>query len=94
MAEVLYSMYNDPQNVLYLTFLKSVLGEVQLVMKAFEGKQADPLKLFDGLVKSVSSRVINPLSKADVLREPIDGYISLKPYLGYLFEAKAAELHL
>ena len=44
MAEVLYSMYNDPQNVFYLTFLKSVLGEVQLVMKAFKGDQADPLK--------------------------------------------------
>ena len=29
MAEVLYSMYSDPQNILYLTFLKSVLGEVQ-----------------------------------------------------------------
>ena len=97
MAEVLYSMYNDPQNVLYLTFLKSVLGEVQLVMKAFEGEQADPLKLLDGLVglvKSVSSRVINPLAKVDALREQIDGYISPKPYLGYLFEAKAAELHL
>ena len=97
MAEVLYSMYNDPQNVLYLTFLKSVLGEVQLAIKAFEGEQADPLKLLDGLVglvKSVSSRVINPLAKVDALREQIDGYISPKPYLGYLFEAKAAELHL
>ena len=29
LAEVLYSMYSDPQNILYLTFLKSVLGDVQ-----------------------------------------------------------------
>jgi hypothetical protein len=29
MAERLYSMYSDPQNILDLTFLKSVLGEVQ-----------------------------------------------------------------
>ncbi len=28
-AEVLHSMYSDPQNFLYLTFLKSLLGEVQ-----------------------------------------------------------------
>lgn len=46
MAEVLYPMYSDPQNFLYLTFLKSVLGEVQLA-KAFEGMQVDPLKLLD-----------------------------------------------
>ncbi|XP_026119257.1 protein NLRC3-like [Carassius auratus] len=97
MAEVLYSMYSDPQNILYLTFLKSVLGEVQLAIKAFEGEQVDPLKLLDSLVsliKSVSSRVLNPLANIDVLKGPIDGYISPKPYLGYLFESKAAELHL
>ena len=97
MAEVLYSMYSDPQNVLYLTFLKSVLGEVQLAMKAFEGEQVDPLKLLDSLVsliKSVSSRVLNPLAKVDVLKGPLDGYISPVPYLGFLFDSKAAELHL
>ncbi|KAL0195174.1 hypothetical protein M9458_008746, partial [Cirrhinus mrigala] len=97
MAEVLYSMYSDPQNILYLTFLKSVLGEVQLAIKAFEGEQVDPLKLLESLVsliKSVSSRVLNPLAKTDVLKGPIDGDISPKPYLGYLFESKAAELHL
>ncbi|KAL7382723.1 hypothetical protein ABVT39_026993 [Epinephelus coioides] len=97
MAEVLHSMYSDPQNMLYLTFLKSMLGEVQLAIKAFEGEQVDPLKLLDSLVsliKSVSSRVLNPLANVDVLKGPIDGYISPKPYLGYLFESKAAELHL
>ncbi|CAL9702146.1 unnamed protein product [Knipowitschia caucasica] len=97
MADVLYSMYSDPQNILYLTFLKSVLGEVQLAIKAFEGEQVDPLKLLDSLVsliKSVSSRVLNPLANVDALKGPIDGYISPKPYLGYMFESKAAELHL
>ncbi len=38
--------------------------------------------------------MLNPLSKIDVLKEPIDDYISPKPYLGFLFESKAAELHL
>ena len=69
-----------------------------MAIKAFEGEQVDPLKLLDSLVsliKSVSSsRVLNPLANIDVLKGPIDGYISPKPYLGYLFESKAAELHL
>lgn len=38
----------------YLTFLKSVLGEVQLAIKAFEGEQVDPLKLLDSLVSLIS----------------------------------------
>ncbi|KAI4796477.1 hypothetical protein KUCAC02_026979 [Chaenocephalus aceratus] len=74
-----------------------VVGEVQLAIKAFEGEQVDPLKLLDSLVsliKSVSSKVLNPLANIDVLKEPIDGYISPSPYLGYLFESKAAELLL
>ena len=88
MAEGLYSMYRDPQNILYLTFLKSVLGEEQLAIKAFEGGG------LVSLIKSVTSRVLNPLANVDVHKEPIDGYISPKPYLGYLFESKAAVLHL
>ncbi|KAL3983368.1 KRAB domain-containing zinc finger protein [Sarotherodon galilaeus] len=94
MAEVLYSMYNDPQNTLYMTFLKSVLAEVQTAIEGFEGDQVDPLKLLYSLVsliKSVSSKVLNPLANVDVLKEPTEGYISSKPYL---FESKAAEFHL
>lgn len=88
-------MYSDPQNILYLTFLKPVLSEVQLAIKAFEGEQVDPLlDSLVSLIKSVSSRVLNPLANIDVVKEPTDGYISPKPYLGYLFESKAAELHL
>lgn len=87
-------MYNDPQNILYMTFLKSVLGNVQMAIKSFEGEKTDLVKLLDcliSLVKSVSSRVLNPLAKVD---KPIDGYISPRTYLGYLFESKAAEVHL
>lgn len=40
------------------------------------------------------SAVINPMAKFDVLKEPIDGHISPKPYLGYIFESKAAQLKL
>lgn len=56
--------------------MKSVLGKVQLAIEAFEGVQVDPLKLLDSLVsliKSVSSRVLNPCAKVDVLNGPIDG---------------------
>jgi hypothetical protein len=51
-----------------------VLGEVQLAIKAFEGEQVDPLKQLDSLVsliKSVSSRVLNPLPNVDVLKERV-----------------------
>lgn len=83
MAEVLYNMYKDPQNVLYLTFLKSVLGEVQQAMKAFEWEKTDPVRLLDcliNLIKIVSNRVLNPSAKVDVLQEPIDEFISPKPF--------------
>jgi hypothetical protein len=53
----------------------------------------DPLKLLDSLVsliKSVTSRLLNPLANVDVLKGPIDGYISPKPYLGYLYEFKGS----
>lgn len=43
-------MYADPQNLLYLTYLKSVLSKVQSEVKAFEREQTDPLKLLDYLV--------------------------------------------
>lgn len=73
MAEVLYSINSDPQNILYLTFLKSVLSEVQLGFKAFEEVQVDPLKLLDSLASLIKSVVLTPLANVDVLKGPIDG---------------------
>ncbi len=97
LTDVLHSMHSDPQNLLYLTYLKSIISEVQCA-KAFEGEQSDGLsKLLDCLmwvIKSVCCKVINPMAKMYVLKEPIDGHISPKPYLGYIFEAKAAQLKL
>ena len=94
MADVLHSMYSDPQNLRYLTFLESIISEVQSAVKAFEGEQTYLLKPLDclmRLIKSVCNRVINPMAKIDVLKEPIDGHISPKPYLGYTFESKPAQ---
>ncbi len=82
MADVLHSMYSDPQNLLYFTYLKSIISEVQCAVKAIEGEQSDLLKLLDCLmrvIKSVCSKVINPKAKMYVLKEPIDGHISPKP---------------
>lgn len=53
MADVLHSMYSDPQNLLYLTYLKSIIGEMQSAVKAFEGEQSDPLKLLDCLMRVI-----------------------------------------
>nr|XP_054591608.1 uncharacterized protein LOC129155892 [Nothobranchius furzeri] len=95
MADVLHSMYADPQNLLYLTYLKSILGEVQAAVKAFEGEQTDPLKLLDCLIlliKSVCCRVLHPGATIDILKDPIENHISPRPYLGFAFESKTAEL--
>ncbi|XP_026805976.1 uncharacterized protein LOC113549028 [Rhopalosiphum maidis] len=58
-AEILYNLYNDQQNFVYLTFLSPVLFEVQSVNKAFKSNTADPLKLLStlsNLVQSVSKK--------------------------------------
>lgn len=44
------------------------------------------------LIKSVCSRVINPMAKIKVLKEPIDGPILPRPYLHYISES--AQLNL
>lgn len=97
MADVLHAMYMDKTNYVYLTFLKSILSEVQVAVKSFEGEHTDPVKLLDNLVhllSSVCSRVVNPMAKIDVLKDAIDGHLSPAPYLGYLFESTMSQLSL
>ena len=43
-AEMLYDMYKDPANKIYLTYIKSILNEVQRANKLFESENADPTK--------------------------------------------------
>lgn len=95
MADVLHAMYKT--NYVYLTFLKSILSDVQVAVKSFEGEQTDPVKLLDNLVHlltSICSRVVNPMAKIDVLKDAIDGHLSPSPYLGYLFESTVYRLSL
>lgn len=46
MAEMLYSMYNDSVNHLYLLYLLPILDEVQKVNKNVESNDRDPTKLW------------------------------------------------
>lgn len=97
-AEMLYQMYSDPVNKLYLLFLRPVLRDVQAVVKAYQSEQCDPTKLINGLVnlvKVISRKVTLPSARVDPLIAPISDYIDPKPYLGYEFEklCSEAELH-
>lgn len=49
-------MYSSSKHIVSdFFFLKSVLGEVQQAIKAFEGEQVDPLKLLDSLASLIKS---------------------------------------
>lgn len=63
MVDVLHTMYMDKTNYVYLTFLRSILTDIQVAVKSSEGEQTDPVKLLDlvHLLKSICSRVANLL---------------------------------
>lgn len=87
-AEVWYSTYSHPPNLLRLTLAKSEPGEGQEAIEALEGEQVEPPQLLHNsvlLIRSVNSRA---------LKGPTHGRIGPKPDLGYPFESKAAELQL
>ena len=97
MADVLHATYMDKINYVYRTFFKSILSNVQVAVKSFEGDQTDPVKLLDNLVHlltSICSRVVNPMAKIDVLKDALDGHLSPSPYLEYLLESTVYQLSL
>lgn len=78
MAEMLYNMYNDPVNHLYLLYLKPILQEVQVVNKLFESNDVDPTKLYkdlSSLVEATSRRILNPTARVDIFTQNIDDYL-------------------
>ncbi|CAG5046128.1 unnamed protein product [Parnassius apollo] len=86
-AEILYNMYNDPQNHLYLLYIRPILQEVQVVNKLFESNDVDPTRLYNdliGLVESIGRRILNPTARVDILTEDIESYLDPKPYMGLL----------
>lgn len=46
------------------------------------------------LLTSFCTRVVNPVTKIDVLKDGIDGHLSPSPYLRYLFESTVSQLSL
>lgn len=77
-AEILYEMYNDNNNLAYLTFLHPILLEIQSVNKSFESNNSDPCKLLSDLtllVRSVAKRFVNPYYQKDPLTTNMDSYV-------------------
>lgn len=94
-AEVLYNMYKDDRNLLYILFLHPVLVQLQQVIKLFESNTADKVKLLNDLcrmIKSIAQMIILPTCRVDPLQSDISDYLDSRPNLGYRFERKAEEL--
>lgn len=56
-------MYSDDKNNAFLSFLKTVLQEVQRVNKLFESTSADPTKLIkelNQLITILTSKIVLP----------------------------------
>lgn len=97
-AEMLYAMYSDDQNRLYVTFLRSLLGEVQETVKIFESEKANVVQLLGSLMallRSVCQRIILPTAATtdkDYLNIKIKEHLNPVTYLGYLFESQIQKL--
>lgn len=64
-AELLYQMYSDIENKLYLVFLKPILSELNRVNKLFQLDRASPVRLLDELMTlyvNLLQRVMRPKS--------------------------------
>lgn len=85
-AEVLFDMYNDPVNKLYLLFIRPVLQEAQHTVKAFQGENVDPTKLQHDLGILSLQLATLPTSKVNPLTSDIASYVDPSAYLGYEFE--------
>ncbi|KAL0860066.1 hypothetical protein ABMA27_010381 [Loxostege sticticalis] len=91
-AELIYNMLQDNKHYLYLIFLRSVLNDVQIAIKAFEGEDSNPLKLLNTLktlIQSVSQRILMPTRLQRNIMDPItDRDLHPRPFLGYIFETE------
>ena len=88
-------MYCDEKNLLYFLFLNPVLIEVQQVNKLYEAKNEEKVKLLNELIlliTSIGKKLVVPTCKIDILTTKVDDFLNPKPYLGYRFETKIAEM--
>lgn len=94
-AEILYQMFKDNTNLVYLLFLKPILAEVQRVNKSFESNDADPTLLLNDLkmlLFNIGNKLFVPNWENQNVDEDIQKYLNPKPYLGFQFETKMHEL--
>ena len=85
-----FIQYTVIEEIMYFFFLKSVLGDIQRVNKAFEAELSDPTKLLNDLVNLINamcSKILIPGRKItdDIV---IENHLDLNPYLGYEFETE------
>lgn len=66
-AELIHSMLEDNQNYLYLIFLRSILNDVRIAIKAFESDNYNPLKLLNTLKILIQS--VSQNSNANMIAE-------------------------
>ena len=94
-AEILYEMYNDRANVVYIKFLLPILKEVERVNFSFESNESDPTVLLDDitlLIKFLVTKITLTAANVDPLDGNIDNALDPKPYLGYQFETEMGEM--
>lgn len=98
-ADLLYSMFKDESNYLYLLFLRSVLNDVQIAVKTFESESANPLRLLNMLItllRSVCNRILLPnaaITDKDFLNIDIDQNLNPAPIWDTSFNRRAKEHH-
>ncbi|CAH1647440.1 unnamed protein product [Spodoptera littoralis] len=89
-AERIYYLLKDKRNYLYLIFLRSILNDVQIAVKAFECEDSYPLKqviALKTLIVSLSKKILTPTAWQKDISEPIyKCYMRTDPFLGDIFE--------
>lgn len=64
-AQLLFEMYNDPRNKLYLLFLQPVVNEVNRINKLFQLDQGNPMKLLSELInlyQFIFKKIMRPVT--------------------------------
>lgn len=96
-AEILYQMYCDDTNRIYVLFLKTILKDVNRVNKSFESNDTDITKLLEDLnqlLQSIFQMLVLPsyYGKIDPMTCKIEDYLSPKIYLGHEVEIKLSAI--
>ena len=63
--------------------------------KLFKAKSVDKVKLLNELIlliTSIGKKIVLPTSNINILTTKVDDFLNPKPYLGYQFETKVAEM--